>query len=265
MADVVEVDVQDHVATVRLNRPEKYNALDMAVFGRLAEVGDQIIADKSVRAVVLTGNGDHFCAGIDVSVFGSDDLADPRPFLEPCEGSIANFFQRAAYVWREVPVPVIGALHGIVYGGGLQVAAGADLRYCTADSQFSVMEIKWGLVPDMSITQTLTRLMPEDKLRELTYTGRVFDGREAEQLGVVTGVAEDPLGKAIEVAREIASKSPDAIRAIKALFEQAADTDAAQALKLEARAQISVMGRANQREAVAANAERRPANFSDPD
>ena len=264
MADVVELDIQDHIATVSLNRPDKFNALNMDVFQALADVGDQIIANRSVRSVVLQGNGENFCAGIDVSVFSSDAFGDPKPFLTPREGSIANFFQRAAYVWREVPVPVIGALHGIVYGGGLQIALGADLRYCTPASEFSIMEVKWGLVPDMSSSVTLTRLMAADKLRELAFTGRVFDAREAAELGVVTDVVDDARAKAHDVAAEIAGKSPDAVRAIKRLFDEASHVDAAAALRLEAEAQVSVMGGANQREAALANMERRAPNFADP-
>ncbi|MEM7432416.1 MAG: crotonase/enoyl-CoA hydratase family protein [Pseudomonadota bacterium] len=265
MTDPVELDIQDHIAVVSLNRPDKFNALNMDVFRALIESGDEIIANRSVRAVVLKGNGENFCAGIDVSIFSSGELGDPTPHLLPQQGSIANFFQRSAYVWREVPVPVIGALHGIVYGGGLQIALGADLRYCTPASQFSIMEIKWGLIPDMSITTTLARQMPADKLRELAFTGRVFDGKEAAELGVVTEVVEDAAAKAAEIAANIAGRSPDAIRAMKQLFGQAEDLDAAAALRLEAELQASVMGQPNQIEAVMANMERRAPKFSDPE
>jgi len=255
------------VAEVRLNRAEKLNALDAAMFDALMETGKQLAGDPSVRAVVLCGEGRAFCAGLDFASFmnlaGSD--GPRRNLLDRDPGDIANFAQQAAWVWRALPVPVIAALHGVAFGGGLQIALAADIRIARPDAQLSVMEIKWGLVPDMSGTQTLRHLVRLDVAKELTYTGRVVAGSEAAELGLVTRLSDDPLRDAHAVAQEIASKSPDAIRAGKQLLEQAYLGSLAEGLLLEEKLQKSVIGRANQMEAVQANLTKRPAQFNDPE
>jgi enoyl-CoA hydratase/carnithine racemase len=257
--------VEGHVAVVTLNRADKHNAVDMGMFEALATVGDRIASDPAVRAVVLHGAGANFCAGIDVAVFQGGAVGDLARSMAPAGPSPANLFQRAAYVWREVPVPVICAVTGIAYGAGLQIALGADLRFARPDARFSVMEIKWGLIPDMAITTTLHRLLPADKLKELVWTGRVFDGEEAARLGVVTALHEDPLGQARALAAEIVTRSPDAIRADKRLIDDAWCLAPDQALRLEARLQLAVLGRPNQVEAVRANRENRAPEFADPE
>ncbi len=264
MRESVLLEIEDHVAVVTLNREHKYNALDFAMFGALAEVGDRLAGDASVRAIVLRGRGENFCAGMDLSVFESGVLDDLLEHMQPAAGSPANLFQRAAYVWREVPVPVICAISGAAYGGGLQIALGADLRYARPDARLSIMEIEWGLIPDMAITTTLLRGLSPDRVKELAWTGRIIGGIEAERLGIVTAVAEDPFGKAREMAAEIARQSPDAVRAIKRLIESAWDLPAAEALRLEATIQLEVLGGKNQREAVAARLEQRSPRFADP-
>ncbi len=264
MAERVLVTVNDHVAVVTLNRPEKRNALDLATFEALAEIGDRLAADPDVRAVVLSGEGEHFCAGMDVSVFGAGAIEDLDGKMRPREGSPANFFQAAAYTWRELPVPVICALSGNAFGGGLQIALGADIRLASPDTSLSLMEIRWGLVPDMAITATLTRIMPADKIKELALTGRIVDGREAETLGLVTRLCEDPKQAALELAQTIAAKSPDAVRGIKRLLDRSPDMPVAEALRLEAETQLGVMGAPNQVEAVRANMERRDPVFAAP-
>lgn len=264
MTERVALTVDDHVALVTLNRPAKHNALDIQMFEALARVGQQLATDGSVRAVVLEGAGSNFCAGLDTSIFKEGGSAIGPEMLAPAVGSPANLFQRAAYVWREVPVPVICAISGVAYGGGLQIALGADLRYATADARLSVMEIKWGIMPDMAISKTLTRLMPVDKIKDLAMTGREFDGEEAYRLGLVTAVHNDPSQAARDTARLVASKSPDAIRAIKRLFDTAWDMPVADALKLEAKLQMTLLGGANQVEAVTANVTGRPPDFADP-
>lgn len=263
MTERVTVSVRDHVAEVTLNRPDKHNALDLAMFEALAAAGTGIVADGSVRAVVLTGAGDNFCAGIDTSLFAAGpDALDPA-LLDPRAPSPANLFQRAAYVWREVPVPVICAITGVAYGGGLQIALGADLRYARHDARLAIMEIRWGLIPDMAITTSLARCMPADRLKELALTGRVVDGMEAERLGLVTSVHEDPLAAARAAAKAIAGRSPDAIRGIKRLFDDAWSLADADALRLEAELQLGLLGGENQREAVVAALERREPRFRD--
>jgi enoyl-CoA hydratase/carnithine racemase len=259
----VTVSIRDHVAEVTLNRADKHNALDLAMFEALAAAGDELAADASVRAVVLGGAGDNFCAGIDTSLFAAGSGAIDPGLLEPRPPSPANLFQRAAYVWREVPVPVICAIRGVAYGGGLQVALGADLRFARPDAKLSIMEIRWGLIPDMAITTTLARCMRADRLKELAFTGRVVDGAEAERLGLVTAVHEDPLAAARSAAESIAGLSPDAIRGIKRLFDEAWSLPDADALRLEAGLQLRLLGGGNQREAVAAAMGRREPQFRD--
>jgi enoyl-CoA hydratase/carnithine racemase len=257
----VTMTVDGGVADVRLSRPAKLNALDPPMFEALARTGDRVRADASVRAVVLSGEGKGFCAGLDFKSFlsaGGSDL-----FSRGAE-SPANGAQRAAWVWQEVPVPVIAALHGVAFGGGLQIALGADIRYATPDAELSVMEIKWGLVPDMSGTQTLRRLVGLDVAKELTFTGRVVTGREAEALGLVTRTYDDPRARALEVARDIAGKSPDAVRASKRLLNASGLISIEEGLALEAELQRGLLGSPNQIEAVTANFEKRPPRFKDP-
>lgn len=263
MSERVLLSVEDRVAVVTLNRADKHNAVDLAMFEALAAAGDRIAADQAIRAVVLHGAGEHFCAGIDVGIFRGREASDLARSLAPAAPSPANLFQRAAYVWRELPVPVICAVTGVAYGAGLQIALGADLRFARPDARFSVMEIKWGLIPDMAITTTLARLMPADKLKELVWTGRVFDGEEAAQIGVVTALDEEPLSAARALAADIATRSPDAIRAAKCLIDGAWSLPPDEALQLEARLQLTVLGQHNQVEAVRANLENRMPRFAD--
>lgn len=262
MSDCLEVTRDGHIARVTLNRPEKHNALDFDLFEALGRAGQMIIDDPDVRAVILSGRGENFCSGIDFSVFeDSANVASIGDGLKPGPNSPANMFQRAAYVWREVPVPVICAITGVAFGAGMQVALGADIRIADAAARFSIMEIKWGLIPDLGLSVTARGLVPRDRLRELTYTGRIVAADEALALGLVTAIQDDPHAAAASLASQIAEKSPDAIRAGKRLFNEALDVDAAQALALEAALQTGILGSDNQREAVMANLERRPARF----
>ncbi len=263
MSTRLQISIEDNVAEVLLNRPEKHNALDIQMFDELAAAGARVAAEPSVRAVVLTGAGENFCAGIDLSIFNEPgDAIDPAS-MAPQQDSHANRFQRAAFAWREVPVPVICAIRGVAFGGGAQIALGADLRYATPDAKLSIMEIRWGLIPDLAISVTARNLLREDILRELAYTGRVLSGNEARELGLVTAVHDDPLQAARDTARLIASRSPDAIRAMKALFNERLDLDARRSLALEARLQSGIIGQPNQMEAVRANVERREPEFGD--
>jgi enoyl-CoA hydratase/carnithine racemase len=261
MTERVTIEITSGVADVRLNRPEKRNALDAAMFAALVDAGKRLGADRSVRAVVLSGEGLGFCAGLDFKSF----LAGGTGLLERDADSLANRAQRAAFVWQEVPVPVIAAIHGVAFGGGLQIALGADLRYATPDAQLSVMEIKWGLVPDMSGTQTLRRLVRLDVAKELTFTGRIVSGTEAERLGLVTRIVESPRDAALETAKEIAARSPHAIRAGKELLNASGLVSLGEGLALEEKLQRGVLGSPNQMEAVMANMEKRPPVFRDPD
>jgi enoyl-CoA hydratase/carnithine racemase len=255
------VEVSDHVATVTLTRPEKHNALDLEMFQAIIDAAEQVSREPRVRAVVLHGDGPSFCSGIDVASLmslgeGLDDrLTEEAP----------NWFQRTAYDWIRLPVPVIAAIHGTCFGGGFQIALGADIRIAAPDARLSVMEVKWGLIPDMSITRTLPRLVGIDVAKELTYTGRVFSGTEARSLGVVTHVEDDPLGAARALASEIASKSPDAIRGAKRLYDESWTASPEESLALEASIQRTLIGSPNQLAAVVAGMNKQPAEFADPE
>ena len=265
-SDLVTIDVQNGIADVRLNREEKYNALSQDMFDAIIEAGQALASADDVSAVVLSGNGRGFCAGLDMASFAS--MSDgPRKPKSDTDSLLAkderpeNRAQRPAMVWKQLPMPVISSLHGVVFGGGCQIALGTDIRIAAPDIKMSIMEIKWGLVPDMSITQTLRDIMPMDVAKELTFTGRILNGEQAKEVGLVTRVANDPLAAAMELAEEIAGKNPDAVRAGKALYEQAWHADARTGLELEAALQAQLIGTANQIEAVKANFEKRAPTF----
>ncbi len=264
MTDRIAVSVAGGVAEVRLNRPDKMNALDPAMFDGLLAAAERLAGDTTLRAVVLHGEGRAFCAGLDMASFAAMAGGDGIKGLSPRTHGIANRFQHAAWAWRELPVPVIAAVHGVAYGGGLQVALGADMRYAAPGTKFSVMEIKWGLVPDMAGTQVLRHLLRDDVVRDLTFTGRVVEADEALSLGLVTRVVDDPLAAARAVAAEIAGKSPDAMRAAKRLLNLAPVVDPAAGLLAESVEQDVLIGSPNQLEAVAANLEKRAPKFRDP-
>ncbi len=263
MSEPVRVSINDHIAEVTLNRPDKANAVSLEMFDALGEAGKLLASNRSVRAVVLSGAGDNFCAGIDIGLFQDEEFVFDDEALAPIQGSIANRFQRAAFTWRELPVPVICAIKGVAYGAGLQIALGADLRYARPDSSLSIMEIKWGLIPDMAISTTVRDLLPADRIKELAWLGSVVSGQEALQLGLVTALHDDPVAAAIETARAICVKSPDAVRSIKRLVNEAWRISDAAALALEARLQLGVMGKHNQLEAVMANVQKRAPKFDD--
>lgn len=259
----VRVEVADHVGVVTLARPDKHNALDVPMFEAIAAASASLASEPGLRAVVMHGEGPSFCSGLDVAGLmaageGAEALAQ-RLREEP-----PNWFQRVAYDWVRLPVPVIAAVHGACFGGGLQIALGADLRIAAPDARLSVMEVKWGLIPDMSITRTLPRLVRLDVAKELTYTGRVLSASEALQLGLVTWVAGDPLAAARALAAEIASRSPDAVRAAKRLYDESWTTSPEESLRLEARLQGGLIGSPNQLAAVTAGLTKEPASFVDP-
>jgi enoyl-CoA hydratase/carnithine racemase len=266
MSDRVTVTATDGVADVRLNRADKLNGLDRAMFEALVTTGARLAADRTLRAVVLSGNGRAFCAGLDFSAFTAEAAAGRTTgsLLARAEGQVANFAQQAVYAWTSLPVPVIAAVHGVAFGGGLQLALGADIRFVTPDAQLSVMEIKWGLVPDMTGTQTLRHLARLDVVKELVFTGRIVSGADAVAMGLATHVSDAPLDAALALARDIAARSPDAVRAAKRLLNAAVATTLADGLALEEREQRVVMGGANQAEAVRANFEKRAPKFEDP-
>ena len=262
MKDRVSIDLKDGVADVRLIRADKMNALDPAMFEGIIEAGAELAKMKGLRAVVLSGEGKAFCAGLDMGSMANTSRHDRTPLTERTHGN-ANQPQQVAMQWRKLPVPVIAAVHGVAFGGGFQIMLGADMRYATADTRFSVMEIKWGLVPDLAGTQLMRHLAREDVVRELTYTGRIFNGTEAQQLGFVTKLVADPRAAALETAKEIANKSPDAVRAAKRILNDAVAVDAATGLMAESVEQQKLIGSPNQLEAVFSNLHKRAANYKD--
>ena len=261
---VIQLD-SEGVADVRLNRADKMNAIDSAMIEGILAAQDQLRAEPRLRAVVLHGDGRAFCAGLDITRFSSmgSEESGRRSTLAGRTHGIANAPQQTAWGWRDLAVPVIAAVHGVAFGGGLQIALGADIRYVTPDVKLSVMEIKWGLVPDMAGIALLRELMRGDIARELTYSGRIIDGNEAVRLGLATWVGSDPLAHARDLARNIARRNPDAIRGAKRLLNQSTDADAAAILASESREQDRVMGSPNQLEAVRAGMEQRPPAFGD--
>ena len=269
MESRVSISIAEGVADVRLVRADKMNALDADMFEALVAATDRLAREKGVRAVVLSGEGRAFCAGLDMGRFaamkekGGNGIpgGENRDLTVRTHG-LANFPQQAVWGFRQLPVPVIAAIQGVAFGGGFQLALGADMRFLSPDARMSVMEIKWGLVPDMAGTPILASLVRDDILRDLTYTGRIFSAQEAIGFGLATRICDDPRAEAFEVAREIAAKSPDAVRAAKRLLNRLS-VDPGPALLAESVEQQKLIGSANQLEAVRANIEKRAPKFAE--
>ena len=259
--DRVAIGVDDHVAHVRLTRADKMNALDDKMFERIIAAGEAVRDVKDIRVVVLSGEGRSFCAGLDTSNFGKP-ASDRKVGLEERTHGNANRAQEAAMTWRKCKVPVIAAVQGVCFGGGLQVASGADIRIVHPQARMAVMEMRWGIVPDMGGFALWQGNVRDDDLRSLTYTNREFSGEEARTLGFATEVNEDPLARALELAKEIAAKNPEALRAAKWLFAETDPVDADAALMAESKAQAGIMGHPNQIEAVRAFMEKREPNYN---
>ena len=279
MSDRVTVQVDGGVADVRLNRPDKLNALDNGMFTALVDTGAKLARDATVRAVVLSGEGRAFSAGLDFSGFvsmagqgrGTVDRGGDEPgstegmgAIGRTDGRITHLAQQAAHCWFEVEVPVIAAIHGHCLGGGLQIALGADVRIVHPEAKLSVLEIRWGLSPDMTGTATLPRLVGPDMAKELTWTGRMVSGAEAVALGLATRASDQPREDALALAHEIAGRSPHAIRGVKRLIDQSGTVPLARQYADERQVIASLIGTPNQVEAVAAYFEKRPPSFADP-
>lgn len=262
--DRVSITIEDHVAHVLLDRADKMNALDDAMFEGIVAAGSHLHTAKGVRSVVLSGAGRSFCAGLDLSSMGNSDRWGSGGSLTDRTHGNANRAQQAAMVWRKLPMPVIAAVHGVCFGGGLQVMSGADIRIVAPDARLAVMEVKWGLVPDMGGYVLWRGNVRDDVLRELTYTHREFNGTEAAAFGFATHADPDPLDRAMALAKEIASKSPTAVRGAKMLSNRTALMDEDQALMAESVAQHELMYSRNQIEAVKAGMEKRAGDFVDP-
>jgi enoyl-CoA hydratase/carnithine racemase len=268
----VRVTVDDGVAHVLLNRPEKKNALDAGMFEGLLAAVDRIEADRSVRAVVISGAGGSFSSGLDVSSIGqiadgslnaeSDSVAAT---LADVSRDGANRAQQLAWRWYELPVPVIAAVEGAAFGGGIHIALGADFRIIAPDARIAFVEIRWGLVPDLSGTQALRRLVPLDVAKKLILTGCEISGEEAVALNLGTELSNEPLEAAFALAREICARSPEAVRAAKQLLNESGLVPLAEGLANEFNASAALMGTPNQVESVVARMQKRDPEFSDPD
>jgi enoyl-CoA hydratase/carnithine racemase len=289
IAERVTISVEGGVADVRLNRPDKLNALDLAMFEAIAGAAESLADNPSLRAVVLSGEGRAFCAGLDFEAFaamaegsaGSGGAGNGGPgnggagsrrdaqasglgrLGRRDRGRITNLGQQVAWAWRELQVPTIAAIHGVALGGGLQIALGADLRLVAPDARLSVLEIRWGLIPDMTGTYVLPRLVGLDVAKELTWTGRMVEAEEAVRLGLATRMCEDPRTEALAMASELASKSPDAIRSAKRLLNRSDGSTPQQQFLDESVEMGALIGTANQRDAVMAWFEKRPPRFTD--
>ena len=259
--DRLQIDVDDGVADVRLTRGDKHNGLDGAMFEALVDGAAQVAGTAGVRVVVLSGEGPSFCAGLDFKAIMAGTGLDPERAFSRSDGDIANFAQRTTYDWQRLEVPVIAAIHGACLGGGLQLALAADIRIAAPETKLSVMEIRYGLVPDMGLTQTLPDLIGIDVAKELTLTGRTIDAADALRIGLVTRIADDPRAEALALAAEIASKSPDAVRGAKRLLDAAWREPPETGLSLEAETQRRLIGSPNQLAAVQSALSGEPAEF----
>lgn len=255
MNNRVRTDIEDNgLARVTLTRAKAHNGVDQAMMDGLIEAAESLAAQRTVRAVIVSGEGPSFCAGIDVKAFfGKGMNLDLAKLYARLYSPVRNKFQQVSMVWRDVPCPVIAAIHGNCFGAGMQLALGADFRIARPDAKLSVMEAKWGLIPDMGGAALLRELIGADKARLLTYTGRVVSGDEASAMGLVTETAEQPVAAAEALAEEIANRSPDAVAAGKFLLNEAWHDSESGALAAERRRQRQLMGHANQRIAIKRN------------
>ena len=271
MSDRVSITIHNGIADVRLNRPDKLNALDQAMFHGIVDAGEGLKGDRSVRVVVLSGAGRGFCAGLDFGSFQAMAGGDEAPgagsdrslgAIGDTDGRITHLGQQAAWVWQELGVPVIAALHGAALGGGLQIALGADIRIVAPDATLSVLEARWGLIPDMTGTVILPKLVGLDVAKELTFTGRMVSGEEAVALGLATRLADDPRGAALDLAADLVTKSPDALREGKRLLNLSGARPLAEQLHDERVTMGSLIGSPNQVEATMAYFEKRSPTFT---
>ncbi|MEO1857076.1 MAG: crotonase/enoyl-CoA hydratase family protein [Rubritalea sp.] len=264
--ELITVDVSEGVAEIFLNRGDTHNSLNLEMFHAIADCGEALKHNADIRVAILSGKGPSFCSGLDLSLTKSlaEKGVEGKKIIEELlqhDDSIANLAQNVCYVWQTLPFPVVAAVHGVAFGGGFQIAMGCDIRIASRDAKFSIMESRWGLIPDMAITQTIPNVLRKDQALELALTARIFDSVEAERIGVVTSVAEDALGSARGLAGVIAMKSPDAVRACKRLFNEGWNCGPREGFKLEAQLQRTLLGSVNQREAALAGLEKRPAQF----
>ena len=270
MNEALHISVDNHIAHVRLNRPDAHNAIDGSAMNALLDFARQMMQPGEVRVIVLSGNGKSFCAGLDMSAFAdmssgdlSGDSENVAEAMQDISPGGANRAQQVGWLWQEVPVPVIAAVQGAALGGGLNLALGADIRIVHPAAKLGFVEITWGLLPDMSASQSLRRLVGLDRMKELVLTGRKFSGEQALQYGLATELSDTPLADALAMAGTIAARNPDAVRAAKQILNNSGLVDVAAGLAEEAAATRQLRGSANQLEAITAQFEGRPPKFQD--
>ena len=270
MSDALQIEIENHIAHVQLNRPDSHNAIDGPIMNGLLDFARQMMQPGEVRVIVLSGNGKSFCAGLDMSSFAemssgdlSGDSANVTQALQDISPGGANRAQQVGWLWQEVPVPVIAAVQGAALGGGLNLALGADIRIVHPAAKLGFVEISWGLLPDMSASQSLRRLVGLDRMKELILTGRRFNGEQAQQYGLATELSETPVEEAMLMAATIAARNPDAVRAAKRILNNSALVDVAAGLAEEAAATRQLLGSPNQLEAITAQFEGRAPDFAD--
>ena len=264
MTEFIKFELKNNIARVAINRPKKKNALTLEMLQKLADIGERLKSENDLLCVLISGKDGIFCSGIDITNFST--LANNKSLLnslmDPLTGVPYNTMQKPCIIWQELPVPVIAILEGPVFGAGLQLALGADIRISAPTAEFSIMETKWGLIPDMGITQTLPKLMNYDQALLATITSTLISARKAYELGLITVCAENPYEKGFKLVEELCSRSPDALRAAKTLYKKAWQSTNSDNLQLEALLQTKLIGSANQMEAVFANIENRRPNFN---
>ena len=267
MKDRVSITMlEDGIADVRMIRTDKMNALDAAMWAALVEAIETLKATPGLRVVVLSGEGRAFCAGLDLSSLQAErdpGASSAGGTLADRTNGISNNAQYAAWGWRDLPVPVIAAVHGVAFGAGSQIMAAADIRYVHPDTRIAIMEMKWGLVPDVAGMALWRTQVADDVLREMIYTNRQFNGHEAKAMGFATHVSDDPLTAALELARIIANKNPHAVRGAKRLCNMLADATDAEILQAESDEQVKVIRTPNQIEAVMSEMEKRKPVFAE--
>jgi enoyl-CoA hydratase/carnithine racemase len=270
MSDALQIEIENHIAHVQLNRPDSHNAIDGPIMNGLLDFARQMMQPGEVRVIVLSGNGKSFCAGLDMSSFAemssgdlSGDSTNVTEAMQDISPGGANRAQQVGWLWQEVPVPVIAAVQGAALGGGLNLALGADIRIVHPAAKLGFVEISWGLLPDMSASQSLRRLVGLDRMKELILTGRRFNGEQAQQYGLATELSETPVEEAMLMAATIAARNPDAVRAAKRILNNSALVDVAAGLAEEAAATRQLLGSPNQLEAITAQFEGRAPDFAD--
>lgn len=257
MPETINLEIRDHIAHLTLNRPDKMNAVSEDLITDLLAATTEIVTSDA-RVVLLSGAGKAFCAGLDVSNFQRFITEDLDTLVMDRTHGDANLFQAFTLALYDLPIPVIAALHGPVFGAGMQLAAAADMRIASPDAKLSIMEMKWGLIPDMGGMVTLPQILRADVLKRLTYSHEILSAPDALAVGLVTEVSDDAPQRALELCQNIAAKSPSAVRAAKALIDEAYTLESrADVLMAESARQRDLIGKSHQMESVMAQMQKR--------